>query len=259
MTEGNAPSRKDQKQRVQLLLPLRQLLALREGGPQIADKSHMPQLALSRAASLGSTPGACLLCIQHWTQIADPLVPTWAAQTVQKVRMAVQRGYCRWSVAFFLPFLAPPPPDFNLAIDQTNKRRPSILTRQISHHRSTAGFRLSRQPWRISQAVSGLDFNGPGIDRLHTAPGPELEFLQRVHICQPAGRKLAEKCAKQGARVALALRAGSATVRRLQRAAPAAWGRSPCGETTPPLCSATTQARLQLEMCAEKSGRGEGV
>ena len=142
----------------------------------------------------------------------------------------MQRGYCRWSVAFFLPFLAPPPPDFNLAIDQTNKRRPSILTRQISHHRSTAGFRLSRQPWRISQAVSGLDFNGPGIDRLHTAPGPELEFLQRVHICQPAGRKLAEKCAKQGARVALALRAGSATVRRLQRAAPAAWGRSPVGK-----------------------------
>ena len=107
MTEGNAPSRKDQKQRVQLLLPLRQLLALREGGPQIADKSHMPQLALSRAASLGSTPGACLLCIQHWTQIADPLVPTWT-QTVQKARARQCRegtadGQWPFSCRFWLP------------------------------------------------------------------------------------------------------------------------------------------------------------
>ena len=61
---------------------------------------------------------------------------------------------------------SPPPPDFNLAIDQTNKRRPSILTRQISHlHRSTAGFRIANlggfhrqsQGW-ISMGPASTDF-----------------------------------------------------------------------------------------------------
>ena len=174
--------------------------------------------------------------------------------------MAVQRGYCRWSVAFFLPFLAPPPPDFNLAIDQTNKRRPSILTRQISHHRSTAGFRLSRQPWRISQAVSGLDFNGPGIDRFHTAPGPEFDGGSAEGAYMPTGRKeIGRKMCKAGR----ACGPGTESWERNSAAAAACCscglGKVTCGETTPPLCSATTQARLQLEMCAEKSGRGEGV
>ena len=131
----------------------------------------MPPL-LSRA-SLGATPGACL-CIQH-TQIADPLLRT-RAQTVQKARAWQCRkpeGAADGQWPFSCCCWLPPPPDFNLAIDQTNKRRPSILTRQISHlHRSTAGFQIANlggfhrqsQGW-ISMGPASTDFTGPDLNR----------------------------------------------------------------------------------------------
>ena len=130
----------------------------------------MPQLCCH--VLLPSEPHLAPVSVVN-TQIADPLLRTWA-QTVQKARMAVQKaadGQWPFSCCCWLPLYLP---DFNLAIDQTNKRRPSILTRQISHHRSSAGFRIANlgrfhrrcQGW-ISMGLASRDFtlpSGPVFD-----------------------------------------------------------------------------------------------
>ena len=90
-----------------------------------------------------------------------------------------------------------------------------------------------------------------------TPPQGQSKSFCREGAYMPTGRKeIGRKMCKAGR----ACGPGTESWERNSAAAAACCscglGKVTCGETTPPLCSATTQARLQLEleMCAEKSG-----
>ena len=109
----------------------------------------------------------CLRLCSTGTQMTSP--PFCSSSTLWQSVAESYGSALRMASGPFLAGIGSPsfhPTSIWRLIKQTNG--PSILTRQISHQRSTAGF---RQPWRISQAgVSGQEFNRPSIDRFHTAP-----------------------------------------------------------------------------------------
>ena len=162
----------------------------------------------------------CLRLCSTGTQITSP--PFSSSSTLWQSVAESYGSALRMASGPFLAGIGSPsfhPTSIWRLIKQTNG--PSILTRQISHQRSTAGF---RQPWRISQAgVSGQEFNRPSIDRFHTAPpsrtlvggcaGNEALTEWRAGMTSWSSRKeIVGKMCKwaKRARVALALRRAGA-------------------------------------------------